>query len=170
MDFFLTEVCSYDWNLKQDAGRSWREGCEELIRQYPNYKDEINAYDHRWEETLGEAIVQNVALLNELKSKGQHRLLALTNWSQEKFPVARSRFEFLNHFEGIVVSGEEKCRKPGKEIYGILFDRYNIKPSKAVFIDDSPDNVETSNQLGMRAHCFRNINELNSFLIQCGVL
>ena len=169
MKFFLSEVCSYDWNLKQDAGRSWEEGCSILIDQFPDYEKEILAYDRRWEETLGSPIEENVALLEQLKSHGAYRLLALTNWSHEKFPVALSRFDFLKHFEGIVVSGEEKCRKPGKEIYHILFDRYQVDPLQAVFIDDSISNVETSIELGMKAHHFKVHEDLRNFLSGNGI-
>lgn len=154
MKYFLTEICTYEWNLAQDAGRPWKEGCQLLINKYPKYEKEILAYDKRWVETLGDPIAANVALLRKLKAQGKYRLLALTNWSQEKFPTALDKFDFLHLFEGTVVSGDEKCRKPDDQIYHILFDRYDVNPATTMFIDDSPPNVKTSRRLGMRAHRF----------------
>ena len=49
---------------------------------------------------------ESVAILSRLRAEPV-RLLALTNWSAETFPMARERFPFLQWFEGIVVSGEE---------------------------------------------------------------
>ena len=44
-----------------------------------------------------------MALLEQLRSEPV-RLLALTNWSAETFPVARERFAFLQWFEDIIVT------------------------------------------------------------------
>ena len=46
------------------------------------------------------------------------------------------RIEFLFWFDGIVVSGEEKMRKPFPEFYEVLLTRYEISPTNALFIDD----------------------------------
>ena len=95
---------------------------------------------------------------------GEHRLLALTNWSHETFPVALSRYEFLHWFEGIVVSGEEKTRKPFADIYGILLDRYGVSPEDAVFIDDSLKNVEGAEVVGINGIHFQSAAELRETL------
>jgi len=51
----------------------------------------ITAYHQCWPEMLGGDMPETVELLKELKERGL-RLYALTNWSHETFPVARSRF------------------------------------------------------------------------------
>ena len=53
--------------------------------------------------------------------------LRMRNWSAETFPVALDRFEFLHRFEGVVVSGIEKTRKPFPYIYQLTLDRFNFK-------------------------------------------
>ena len=58
------------------------------------------------------------------------RLYALTNWSAETFPIALERYEFLHWFDGRLVSGEEKTRKPFADIYEKLLSRFNINPLK----------------------------------------
>ena len=60
---------------------------------------------------FGGAIEGTVDILKDLK-KADTPLYALTNWSAEKFPWAKKNFPFLDLFEGIVVSGEEKVIKP----------------------------------------------------------
>ena len=150
MERFLTDVCSPEWNERQDAGRPWRQAVAELTSRHPDQASMIIAYHQRWPEMLGSDIPETVELLKELKEQGL-RLYALTNWSHETFPVARSRFAFLDWFEGIVVSGEERLIKPDPAIFHRLLTRYDIAPQRAVYIDDSPRNVSAAARVGLHA-------------------
>ena len=49
---------------------------------------------------------------------------ALTNWSAETFVVARERFGFLEWFDGVLVSGEERLVKPDPAIFELLAERF----------------------------------------------
>jgi 2-haloacid dehalogenase len=164
MEHFLTHVCSGRWNEQQDAGRPWHEAVATLSAEHPQHALLIEAYWHRWEETLGDALDETVALLATLK---RHcvRLYALTNWSGETFPVARRRFDFLDWFEGIVVSGDERLIKPDPAIFQRLLQRYAIDPARALYIDDAPRNVEAAEKLGMHAFWFRDAAALREHLI-----
>jgi len=113
---------------------------------------------------LGGPIVETVELLREIRERGTHRLLALTNWSNETFPVALSRYDFLQWFEGIVVSGEEQTRKPFPEIYETLLRRYQVDPAQAVFIDDVLKNVQGAENVGIRCVHFQNAAGLRQTL------
>jgi len=167
---FLSEVCTPDWNVEQDAGRSLAEATQILIDRFPEQEDHIRLFYDRWEEMIRGSVGGTVSLLEELKRRDAHNLYALTNWSAETFPVALKRFDFLGHFQGIVVSGEEKTRKPFPRIYEILFDRYNLDPGTSVFIDDSLPNVETAKELGMTGIHFRHPEQLSSDLRALGIL
>jgi 2-haloacid dehalogenase len=169
MEWFLREVCSSAWNEQQDAGRPWAEATAQLSAKFPDYAPLIHAYRHRWEETLLGAMEDSVALLAALKERGV-RLLALTNWSQETFPIARKLFPFLQWFEGIVVSGEEKLIKPDPRIYRRLLERYAVAPSTALYIDDSARNVEAAEALGMQGWWFRDADGLRQRLIELKLL
>ena len=52
-------------------------------------------------------IKEVVTILKNLVRENNFRVLALTNWSAETFPIALKKFDFLHLFEGIVVSGTE---------------------------------------------------------------
>ena len=168
MEWFLANVCTQEWNLRQDAGRSWHEAVADAESRHPNHSAHIRAYWERWEETLGGAIEGTVALLDELRSRPV-RLFALTNWSAETFPIGRRRFPFLNWFEGVVVSGEEKLIKPDRAIYDLLLQRYEVVPERAVFIDDSAANVEGARRAGLHAIHFRDPSELRRELTALGL-
>lgn len=139
--YFFNNICTHEWNVEQDAGRPLAVATEMLVQEHPDWEPEIRAYYGRWEDMLGGPIPETVEVLRDLRDQGKHRLLALTNWSGETFPVALARYNFLHWFEGIVVSGDERTRKPFADIYEILLNRYSVNPAEAVFIDDSQPNV-----------------------------
>ena len=53
MEYFLSEICTLEWNEMQDAGRSLRDGTELLVTKFPEHKELIQAYYGRWPEMLG---------------------------------------------------------------------------------------------------------------------
>ena len=149
VDSFLTTVCTQSWNERQDAGRTFAEGCAVLKETHPHHSELIDAWFSRYEEMLGGAIEGSVSILSDLCAK-QVRLFALSNWSAETFPFAQRRFEFLRWFQGVLLSGEVRLVKPDPRIFQLLFERYDIDPAEAVFVDDHARNVETARELGMR--------------------
>jgi len=104
------------WNRQQDAGRSWDRGEEVAVTSHPHWEAAIRAYRENFGESLVGAIEDTVQILRELHAAGIP-LYGLTNWSEELFPVARSRFDFLDLFEDIIVSGEEGVAKPDPGIF-----------------------------------------------------
>lgn len=147
--FFFEQVCTSDWNEAQDAGRSIAEATQERIQKFPEWEQAIRDYYGRWEEMLGGPIEDSVEVFRQLKDSGNVKLYALTNWSAETFPIALGRYDFLHWFDGRVVSGEEKTRKPYPEFYQILLDRYSVDVSKTVFIDDNLRNVKAAEAIGI---------------------
>lgn len=149
--YFLDKVCPMDWNENQDAGYPLAQATADRIALFPEYEEWIKMYYGRWEEMLGGAITGTVTLLEKLVHHPSYKVVALTNWSAETFPVALERFEFLQWFEGILVSGEEKTRKPFPEIYTLCMQRFNLDPNASLFIDDNVHNIRAANALGI--HC-----------------
>lgn len=170
MDWFLQNICTTEWNMEQDAGRSFKEGTDLLLAQYPQYESWIRAFYVRWNEMLKGEIKDSILILNKLNALSELKLYALTNWSVETFPFAEARFSFFKLFEGIVVSGMENTRKPYSPIYEILLDRYQLEAEKCLFIDDNKDNVDAAKNLGMVAIHFKNPNQLNEELLQLRIL
>ncbi len=169
MERFLSEVATQEWNHQQDAGRPWADAIETLAAEHPEYREAIAAFWHRWVEMLGDAIAPTVEVLAELRATGI-RLLALTNWSAETFPLARPRYPFLAWFDGIVVSGEVRLAKPDVRIFRHLIERHGVEASATVFIDDSMPNVEAARGLGLVALHFRGADALRDELVQLGLL
>lgn len=164
MKDFLATVCTSDWNEEQDAGRSLQEGTDLLVAQHPQHEANIRAFYGRWEEMLGEPFHDTIELFRRLKTSGKYKIYALTNWSAETFPVALARYDFLGWFDGIVVSGAEKMRKPALEFYQILLDRYQVDPQTALFIDDNYRNIVAAEKAGIKSIHFTSAGQLEKEL------
>ncbi|WP_207536475.1 HAD family hydrolase [Desertivirga arenae] len=170
MNEFIDTICTNHWNEEQDGGRTLAEGTELLVKQFPEHEENIRAYYGRWTEMLNGPIQGTVNIFKRLKDSGKYKIYALTNWSHETFPIAQEKFEFLNWFDGVVVSGTEKMRKPQPEFYQLLLDRYDVKPEEAVFIDDNFRNIEAGRKLGIDSIHFTNPEELEVELQKKGLL
>ena len=170
IDWFFENICTHEWNEHQDAGRSLKEATDELLAKHPEHENEIRAYYDRWEEMLGGPIHETVSILRSLKETNKYKLYALTNWSAETFPVALQRYDFLQWFDGIVMSGEEKTRKPFPEIYQVLLDRFNVNPSEVIFIDDSLRNIEGAKTVGIDSIHFQSSEQLLNELKSQGII
>jgi 2-haloacid dehalogenase len=169
VETFLAEVCTQEWNFRQDVGRPWSEAVESLAREHPEQRHLIAAYRDRWEEMLGGPIDETVAILAELRAGGLP-LFALSNWSAETFPIARSRYGFLEWFAGIVISGEVRLGKPDPRVFRYLLDRYRLDAASTVFIDDSTANAQAAADLGMIAIPFAGPERLRADLVGLGLL
>ena len=164
MKWFFDEICTMDWNENQDAGYPLQQATKERVKLFPEYEEWIRTYYSRWEEMLGKQIDGTVTILKQLIDNPNYKVVALTNWSAETFPIALERFNFLHWFEGIVVSGTEKMRKPFNEIYELTLNRFNIKASQSLFIDDNARNIEAAKKMGINTIRFNNSTQLKSEL------
>ncbi len=161
MEWFLSHVCTSEWNAKQDGGRTFAEAVAELKSRWSEYSTEIELFDLAWPVMLKGSIQESVDFLKELKSK-RYGLYGLTNWSAEKFPYAFEHFDFFSLFDGIVVSGEVKLLKPDPAIFHLLLERYHLDPSQCVFIDDTPANCEISRSIGLNTIHFENTDQMRT--------
>jgi 2-haloacid dehalogenase len=169
MDYFLDNICTLEWNAEQDAGRPFQEAINALVAQHPEQRENIQAFKDRWVETLGDVDEDVVELLAQVK-KSLMPVYALTNWSAETFPIARKKFEFLQWFDDILVSGVVNLKKPDLAIYKLLLNKFSINASTALFIDNSLDNVNAAKVAGMQAIHFKNATQLKQELLEFGVL
>ena len=144
----LTETGLIEINHRQlDAGAPYRETIEALAAKFTQYSDFILAFDTRWTEMLAGAIEPSVAVFEDLKQRGVP-VYGLSNFSRHKFDISRQLFPFLEHFDELVVSGDIGMVKPDLEIFEYLLEHCDLNPARALFIDDSHENVATAQRIG----------------------
>ena len=168
--WFLENICTLAWNEEQDGGRTIEEANRILISSYPEYREWIEAYYSRWEEMLVGPIEGTVDLFRKLRQDPSYKIYALTNWSAETFPRALDLFEFLHWFDGRIVSGEEKTRKPFRDIYELILNRFQLVPEQTLFIDDNLRNIKAAEELGIICHHFTGPDKLEEFLLSNGMI
>ncbi len=169
-DYFFENICTAAWNEEQDEGKSIVEATQTLVGKFPDWEKPIRDYYGRWTEMLKGPIHDTVEIFRELKVSGKYKIYALTNWQQGLFDIALVRYDFMHWFDGRVVSGEEKTRKPFPEFYQRLLDRYQINPAEALFIDDSLRNVDGAEKLGIKSIHFRSPEQLREELSSLGII
>lgn len=164
LNYFFSNICTPDWNEEQDAGRSIVEATQLRVAEFPEWEQAIRDYYGRWTEMLQGPLPETVALFKQLKETGRYNIYALTNWQASLFEIALVRYNFLHWFDGRVVSGEEKTRKPYPEFYNRLLDRYSVNPSEAIFIDDNLRNIQGGEAVGIKGIHFKDAGQLKKEL------
>lgn len=163
VDSFLREIRFPEWNAHQDAGRTFKEGIAQLSAEFPQHTELIQAYDTYWIESIAEVYDGTVEIVRKLKQSGW-QLYILSNFSAEKFPLMRQRFDFLQHFDDAIISGEHKMIKPDPAIYHLTLNRINRQAGECLFIDDSLPNIETARELGFHTIHFQSPEQLEKDL------
>ena len=162
-EWFLTHICTYEWNAQHDNGKPVAEGTAELISEHPEWEKEIRMYYDDFMKMMGGQIPGMEELVKELKAKG-YRIFGLSNWSVETFALVRHVYPVLDLMEDMVISGIERVMKPDHRIFELALQRFGIKAEETVFIDDNPSNVRAANEVGIKGILFRSKEQLISEL------
>ena len=147
--YFLNEVCNDQWNLQQDAGRSIAEAELELIPKFPHYENKIKMYYKNHRKMIRGTFEEPIEVLRQLKDKN-YKCYVLSNWSAETFEGIPIDYPFMQLFDGLLISGEDKLIKPDQAIYQLAKKRFNLDPEKTVFIDDKLENIEAANKMNFK--------------------
>ncbi|MEO3386089.1 HAD family phosphatase [Mesorhizobium sp. CAU 1741] len=148
--WFLSEVCTSDWNVEQDRGRSWQDAEALLVQSYPQEEEMIRSFRRHWREMVPHAYDESVALMKGFVDDGKD-VTMLTNFAVDTFAEAQQHFPFLALPRGVTVSGEVGLIKPDERIYRLHAETFGLAPSATLFIDDSAKNVEGAKAAGWNA-------------------
>ncbi len=157
-DWFVDNICTWEWNNQTDLGKSFAESVAEKVAEYPEWETEIRMYWERWEDMLNGEVPGMKEWICELKNAG-YKVYGLSNWSHETFPMVKDKYEAFSMMDGIVMSGEELIAKPDLRIYKILLERYGLKAEECVFIDDRKENIVAGEQVGIRGIIFEDCEQ-----------
>jgi 2-haloacid dehalogenase len=169
LEYFVTHVVTPEWHFQHDAGRPLAEMTAERTALYPKYKNEIDAYRTRFNETIPGPVAGSLEIVHELAERAVP-LFAITNFGAEFWEMFRPTQPIFDHFGDIVVSGVEKMVKPDPDIYALALRRFGLKPGEAIFIDDNHDNVVSARANGFAAHHFTDAEKLRRALVDLDLL
>jgi 2-haloacid dehalogenase len=166
--WFFENICTHDWNVEQDRGRTWQEAESLLIADHPAHEENIRNFRRHWHEMVPHAYEDSVAVMLELIDAG-HDVTMLTNFASDTFVEARQRFPFLDRPRGVTVSGDVRMIKPDRGIYDHHVASFDLDPAATIFIDDSQKNVDGAKQAGWQAVLFQDAKTLEADLERFGI-
>lgn len=83
--------------------------------------------------------------LRRVRAAGIRTCLLSNSWGDNTYP--RERFAEL--FDGVVISGEVRMRKPEPEIFDHALGLIGLSPVECAFVDDIEPNVQAAQRLGI---------------------
>lgn len=159
----------YAMNDRVDRGRSLRPETKALAARHPEFAAEIAMWHDNWIDMASPAIDHSVRLLRALRRSGV-RVFALTNFGVERLELATRHYPFLAEFEARFVSGALELMKPEPAIYAALEDGTDIDPTRLLFTDDRPENIDAALARGWQTHLFDGAPGWAQCLVQHGLL
>jgi len=129
------------------------------ISYLPEYEKEIEIlYKNNWNYEIYHVVKDRVELFKVAKELSLNIYL-LSNYSSDGYDYLENHNPFLKEVNGKVISGKVHLVKPDKEIYEYLIDEYNLNKEECLFIDDNIDNVNASNEIGIKSFLFINTKQ-----------
>lgn len=83
------------------------------------------------------------------KSRPQLKSAICSNFSSLLRSLLEKKWKIMDAFDVLVISSEVKLLKPDPRIYLLTLDHLQVKPSEAIFIDDTEKNVLGAQALGI---------------------
>ena len=115
-------------------------------------------------------ILENgIKILNKVKEQ-KYKTYILSNFGKELFEEVSPNYDFLNKFDGAVISYKVKTIKPEPEIYKILLNTYSLQPTQSIFIDDKEENIIAGKTCGIDGIICKNHNYVEKELKNLGII
>ena len=146
------------------------------IRQISNKPDLTDQQiDDAWNQIFLNIPQGNHELLKELK--GKYRTFLLSNINAIHYDYVHSylqtEFGMANNddlFEKTYYSHLVGKRKPDAEIFEQVIKENNLNPAETLFIDDSPQHLETAQKLGLQTYLMTAPDNIQDFFKANGLL
>lgn len=169
MEDLMVIIFSSDELIEMDLGTMSVEDIKDIFSKHnPHYTKELHYVLDHWSEMLV-PIQNNIKFVKILKEKG-YNLYLLSNFPLKAFEEVFNKYDFFKYFDGQVISAYEHVIKPDEKIYNNLLEKYNLKPSECLFIDDMEANILTAKELGMKTICLSYKVDLEERLKAIGIL
>ena len=125
-----------------------------------NSSEEIVAFRKRYgaDETINADVLKLIQKLH-----GHYRLAVLSN-APPGLSQWLAEWEILDFFDLVFCSGEEGMVKPDVKPFELTLERLGVQPGETVFIDDTMENVEAAQQLGLHGIVFTTAEALEEEL------
>ena len=156
------------WNEFDRGVLTDEEMLEGFIKADPGLESELRTFFYERFSGILKAYDYSGQWLKELRDKG-YKVLILSNFSEKALRECKDELKYMQEADGAVISCKVKMIKPDEEIYRYLLEKYEVEPSKAVFIDDTAVNIEAAKRLKINGILFENRQQAVYELQKLGV-
>ena len=155
----VAKATVYDpvWNEIDRGVMSEEEVLEKFIENDPGIEDKLremykdfNGLLKMYEYTRG--------WIKDLQNRG-YKVYCLSNMSHKAVRECWDALCFIEELDGYILSCDINITKPEPGIYKALFDKYNLKPSECIFLDDLEKNIKGAEEMGMHGIVFKNVKQ-----------
>lgn len=128
---------------------------EAFIQHYQKEYSGLEKTDvlNSWNAVLVDFPKYRFDFLKKLSEKKAYQLILLSNtneihidWIKENVAFFE---EFKSYFDAFYLSHEINFRKPDAEIYEFVLNKHDLKPEECLFIDDTQENTDAAEALGI---------------------
>ncbi|UAB75402.1 HAD-IA family hydrolase [Mesoflavibacter sp. SCSIO 43206] len=113
-------------------------------------KDELKSI---WNFILRDFPEHRLKFIKQLAKDNNHQLILLSNTNELHIDYIKKNVsfyeEFKNCFDQFYLSHEINLRKPNADIFNFVLTENNLKAEECLFIDDTLENTQTAQQLGI---------------------
>ena len=119
-----------------------------------------------WNYILKDFPKNRLEFLQQLAQENKYKLILLSNTNELHINWIKENISFYdtfkNCFDEFYLSHEIQLRKPNPNIYEFVLQENNLKPQESLFIDDTQENTDTAQKLGIHTW---NIDETSEDII-----
>ena len=131
--------------------------------------------DAAWNSLLIGVRPYHHELLLQLKERYRTFLLSNNNEIHYRWIMDHLHHQFgltgnTSFFEKDYYSHLLRMRKPDEEIFKFVLDTHTLNPAETLFVDDSPQHIETAKKLGLQAHLLGPDNTLPQLLRELAII
>ena len=113
-------------------------------------KDELKSI---WNYIIKDFPEHRLQFIKQLAKDNNHQLILLSNTNELHIDYIKKNVsfyeDFKNCFDQFYLSHEINLRKPNADIFNFVLTENNLKAEECLFIDDTLENTQTAEQLGI---------------------
>ncbi|SRR5258706_4392604 len=159
--YILFKESSQKWDLGELSVDQFYLTLSQLMG-IPHYSKHSNYYANA---AFNEDIIKIIKTL-----KKSYKVALFTNNFSYHLYQYLNRRKLNNLFHKLIISSEHKMVKPNPAFYHKMLSLININSNEAIFIDDSKENVDAGNALGITSFLFTDTEKLKKDLKSKGVI
>lgn len=149
---------SKEWEMLDRGVISEEEAINKIVNRNSDIEYYIRGAFDNWYDLLV-PIKETIKVIKVLKHEG-YNIYFLSNFHRISFEKIKEKYNFLDDFNGGIVSFKENLVKPEVDIYKRLLEEYKIKEEESIFIDDMEVNIDAAKGININTILYKDNDSL----------